>query len=190
VCAAACPKLALAALVLVGAVALVLAGRAGGAGQAWSLSLAPGSACPGATDPNAAGLVQARAIRCLVNWARRRDGRPALQPEPLLRRAAVLKGLGVATCRQLSHTPCNSAVTDAVRRAGYRYALFGENLFAGISRHVSARDVVLAWLQSPPHRANMLSPGFRDLGLAGIPADGLLGSVQSVVWVAAFGTRR
>jgi len=102
----------------------------------------------------------------------------------------VIKGQGVASCRQLSHTPCNSAVTDAVRRAGYRYSTFGENLFAGMERQVSPRDVVGAWLDSPGHRANILRSGFRELGLAGVQAQGLLGDGTSVVWVAAFGAPR
>lgn len=183
-------RLAVVAATLALAVAVVLAGRADGAAVAWSAYLAPTETCAGATDLEASGVVQGRAIRCLVNWARARAHRRGLRPEPRLRRAAMLKGRGVASCGQLSHSPCNSSVTAAVRQAGYRFAVFGENLFAGIDRHVSAHDVVNAWLQSPPHRANILSPGFRELGLAEVPARGLLGSGESVVWVAAFGSPR
>ena len=57
-------------------------------------------------------------------------------------------------------------MTAAVQAAGYRYSSFGENLFAGTWGQVSARDVVRAWLQSPPHRANLLHPGFRHVGAA------------------------
>ena len=167
-----------------------LAGQARGSSQAWSLYLAPASACPRATDPAAPARAQARSLRCLVNWARRHASTPALQPSRGLRVAAVLKGRGVASCGQLSHTPCETPVTDAVRRAGYPFAMFGENLFAGIERHVSARDVLVAWLQSPAHRANVLRPAFQEVGLAAVPAERLLGSGTSVVWVAAFGARR
>jgi uncharacterized protein YkwD len=107
-----------------------------------------------------------------------------------LQRAATLKGERVASCGQFSHTPCGSAVTAAVQAAGYRYATFGENLFAGTWGQVSARDVVLAWLESPEHRANVLSPSFRDLGAAPVRARGLLDGGDAVVWTATFGSRR
>ena len=77
-----------------------------------------------------------------------------------------------------------------MKAAGYRYARFGENLFAGTWGKYSARDVVNAWLQSPPHRANMLNARFRDLGAAPVRASGLLGGGDVVVWTATFGSRR
>lgn len=107
-----------------------------------------------------------------------------------LQRAASLKGYDVAACGQLTHTPCRSGVTDAVRKAGYRYSTFGENLFAGVDRGVSPRDVVRAWLRSPPHRANLLRPGFRQLGVAGVRTRGIVGDRGAIVWVATFGTQR
>jgi uncharacterized protein YkwD len=187
--AAAPVRLALAAAFLAIALASVLASRADAAPAAWNTYLAPSGACPGATDRASSAAAQGRAIRCLVNWARAQAKQHGLNPSRELHRAAVLKGRGVASCGQLSHAPCNSGVTDAVRVAGYPFAAFGENLFVGM-RHASAQDVVAAWLASPGHRANMLSAGFREVGLAGVRTRGLIGDVDSVVWVAAFGARR
>jgi uncharacterized protein YkwD len=107
-----------------------------------------------------------------------------------LSRAAALKGKGVASCGQFSHTPCGTDVTAAVRASGYRYATFGENLFAGTWGQVTARDVLTAWLQSPPHRANVLNPSFRDVGAAPARASGLLGDGDAVVWTATFASPR
>ena len=107
-----------------------------------------------------------------------------------LQRAAALKGQRVASCGQFSHTPCGSAVTEAVNASGYRYARFGENLFAGTWGQFSARDVVTAWLQSPSHRATLLSPRFRHLGVAPVRASGLLDGTDAVVWTAAFAAPR
>jgi uncharacterized protein YkwD len=126
----------------------------------------------------------------MLNWARAQDRRTRLVRRPALQRAAALKGERVASCGQFSHTPCGAAVTAAVRASGYRYATFGENLFAGTSGQVSARDVVAAWLQSPPHRANVLNPRFRDVGAAPVLAHGLLDGGDAVVWTATFGSRR
>jgi uncharacterized protein YkwD len=178
------------AFALVTALAFVLAGRADGAGRSWSTYLAPESACQSADDPTASAAAQARAVSCLVNWARAQDRRTRLVQRTALERAAVLKGQRVASCGQFSHTPCGSAVTAAVRAAGYRYSTFGENLYAGTWGRVSARDVVSAWLHSPPHRANLLNRGFRDVGVAPVLAHGLLDRGDAVVWTATFGSRR
>lgn len=182
--------LAAAGLAALLAVALVVAGRAEGAGTAWNAYLAPTSACRSADDSAAPAAVQVRAVTCLVNWARTHDSRKRLVRRPALQLAATLKGERVASCGQFSHTPCGSAVTAAVHAAGYRYATFGENLFAGTWGQVSARDVVSAWLQSPEHRANILGPRFKDLGAAPVLAHGLLDGGDAVVWTATFGSRR
>jgi uncharacterized protein YkwD len=167
----------------------VVAGRADGATRAWNAYLAPTSACRSADDSAAPAAVQVRAVTCLVNWARTHDSRRRLVRRPALQLAATLKGERVASCGQFSHTPCGSAVTAAIHAAGYRYATFGENLFAGTWGQVSARDVVSAWLQSPEHRANILGPRFKDLGAAPVRAHGLLDGGDAVVWTATFGSR-
>lgn len=178
------------AFVLVSVLAFLVVGHADGSPRAWSAYSAPDSACGSANDSAAPAAVQTRAIVCLVNWARAQDRRGRLVQRPRLHLAAELKGQRVASCNQFSHTPCGVAVTSDVKAAGYRYATFGENLFAGTWGRYSARDVVNAWLQSPPHRANMLNPRFRDLGAAPVRASGLLGGGDMVVWTATFGSRR
>ena len=180
------------ATVLVSLMALLglrVAHAPAGARYALHARVAP-SACAASDDAAAGAAVQARAITCLLNWARVQDRRGRLTQRPALRRAAALKGERVASCVQFSHTPCGTSVTAAVQAAGYRYSSFGENLFAGTWGQVSARDVVRAWLQSPPHRANLLHPGFRDVGAAPARAPGLLGDGDAVVWTATFAAPR
>ena len=188
--AAAPVRLAATALAVVSCVAFLLVGKADGAQRAAKTYLAPDSVCSSASDRSAAPAVQARAIACLVNWARSQDRRGRLVRRSELQHAAVLKGERVAACGPFSHTPCGTAVTSAVQASGYRYATFGENLYAGTWGQVSARDVVLAWLLSPPHRANLMSPSFHDVGAASVRANGLLDGSDAVVWTATFGTRR
>jgi uncharacterized protein YkwD len=168
----------------------VLAARADGAERSWTVFLAPSGACRSADDASAAPDVQAVAVACLVNWARTHDLRAKLVQRPALKRAAALKGERVASCGQFSHTPCGVNVTAAVNAVGYRYATFGENLFAGTWGTVSPRDVVRAWLQSPPHRANLLDRRFRHVGVAPVRANGLLQGTDAVVWTATFASPR
>lgn len=161
-----------------------------GASRSSGSYLAPASTCPGADDPSAAPAVQKRAVGCLVNWARRQDRRSALREPASLRRAAALKGRQVIACAAFSHTPCGADPAAAARAAGYRYSTYGENLFFGPWGQVTARDVVAAWLASPMHRANILRPGFRDLGTTFVRAPGFEGGGDAVVWVAAFAAPR
>ena len=187
--AAAPSRLLAPAIVAASIFAFLLAGRADGAERAWSTYLAPAGTCAAADDASAPAASQTRAVACLVNWARRQEGRSRLLRRSALRRAAELKGQSVATCGQFSHTPCGAPVTSGVNASGYRYATFGENLFAGTGS-VTPRQVVTAWLNSPPHRANMLSGRFRHLGAAPVQASGLLGGADAVVWTATFASPR
>ena len=183
-------RLAAAACLTALLAALLVAGRAQGSGGDWSAYLAPAGTCRGENDVAAPLAAQTRAVDCLVNWARAQERRSRLRLTPALHRAAVLKGRVVASCRQFSHTPCGRDATAAVRESGYRFALLGENLFAGPWGKVSPREVVTAWLHSPPHRANLLGRRFRDLGVAPVRAHDLFGPGDAVVWTAAFGTPR
>ena len=183
-------RLNLAAVLSALMAACVVAGTAAGAGKAWTADLAPAEACKGSTDVAASALVQQRAVRCLVNWARARHRQRGLAQSRTLQRAAVLKGRGVVSCRQISHTPCGSDVAAPAREAGYEYASFAENLYVGSLGAASARDVVSAWLQSPGHRENILHPGFRDVGAALVRADGVFYEGAAVVWIVDFASPR
>jgi uncharacterized protein YkwD len=183
-------RLVLAALFAAAALALLLTGSATGGGVSASALLGPAAACTAADNARASADAQMEAVECLINQARVRSRRAQLGESPALTRAAVLKGRQVASCNDFSHTPCGSDFTSTFRRAGYRYSTVGENLYAGPWGSTTPRQVVLAWLKSPGHRANILGSGFRQLGAAPVRANGLLGNQVSVVWTATFGTPR
>ena len=182
-------RLLVPALLAASLLAFLLAGRADGAQRAWGTYVGPEGVCAAADDAAAPVASQVRAVACLVNWARRQENRKGLAQRSALSAAAEHKGLKVVSCGDFSHTPCGSSVTSSVNASGYRFATFGENLFAGTWGEATPRDVVNAWLQSPPHRANILSGRFRHLGLAPVRASGLLGA-DAVVWTAAFASPR
>jgi uncharacterized protein YkwD len=177
------------AAVVAALVAASFGARAGAGAPEWVADLAPSGTCAASEDPGASLVVKRQAIVCLVNWARSRHGRHALAPSRPLRRAAVEKGRRVASCGVLTHAPCGTDPLAEVRQTGFRFGLFGENLWAG-PWGVSARGVVEGWLGSPPHRANLLRPGFRLLGAGLVRAPGFLGNADGAVWVTTFGTRR
>lgn len=75
---------------------------------------------------------------------------------------------------------------------GYRSWTAGENLAWG-APGINARQTVARWLASPPHRANLLEPSWRHLGVAAVhvtkPA-GYFGAWDEVtIVVADFGRR-
>jgi uncharacterized protein YkwD len=182
------PGVVLRTLVGASAVAALLALIVGvrPAPSAPSLLAGAAVACPGAEDLNGPEAAQRQAVVCLVNLARSRADRARLATPRKLRKAATLKGRVVVSCGQLSHTPCGDEPTEALRRAGYRYAWFGENLWLGTWGAFSPRQVVESWLASTPHRANILRSGFTAFGVARSRANGVFGEPSTAVWVATF----
>jgi uncharacterized protein YkwD len=53
-----------------------------------------------------------------------------------------------------------------MRRFHVAGSFAGENLAWGVGARAAAKTIVAEWLASPEHRANLLRPGFRRVGLA------------------------
>ena len=70
-----------------------------------------------------------------------------------------------------------------IRGAGYDYLYAGENLARGFD---SSAAVVNAWMDSPTHRENLLSPHYTDIGFA-IESGSLTGT-DTVLIVQEFGS--
>ena len=63
-----------------------------------------------------------------------------------------------------SHTGLDGrSPADRVTAAGYDWRAIGENIAAG---YPDVAAVVDGWMASPGHCANLMNPGFRDMGLA------------------------
>jgi len=133
--------------------------------------------------------VQIRALRCLVNWARRHAGEPALHRSPELDRSAAMRANDIRRCQDFSHTPCGEAFITVFQHAGYPLASVGENLAWGQGRLGSARTAMAGWLASPEHRQILFGSSWRDVGLARVRARSLFGRANVTVWVAQFGQR-
>lgn len=136
--------------------------------------LAPPSACGGhdQTDLTASQTVQARTMLCLHNWARKRSsGEPPLHLNHMLMKAALAKAKDIMRChpQALTHTPCGEPPFYRVQQSGYEstgcYGV-GENIAFGTGSLGSVRSIMDAWLNSQPHRENILTSSFRDAGFA------------------------
>ena len=122
-----------------------------------------------------------RALRCLLNRERARHGMRAVRFEPRLQRAAKAHASDMAARHYFSHvSPEGSTLDDRVRQTGYldrvvRWSI-GEAIAWGARRLGTPRAILRSLLNSPPHRAILLDPSFRDVGVGvahGAPAAGL-----------------
>jgi uncharacterized protein YkwD len=149
--------------------------------------------CPGRDDYRAPVAERLRAMRCLINAARRSKGLQAVRWSPTLERSAKIKLAQLVRCGELSHTPCGHAFPSAYRQAGYgRNARgpysYSENLAYGQSERGSPAATLLGWLASPPHRTNLFMPRWRFGGVALADTKRFAGWDENTVWVLHFGT--
>ncbi|WP_018504692.1 CAP domain-containing protein [Parafrankia discariae] len=122
-------------------------------------------------------------VVALTNAERARGGLAALVTEPRLAAAAHRHSADMATRGFFAHdTPDGITVADRVLAAGYSYAVVAENIAAG---QRTAAEVVAGWMNSPPHRANILRPEVRQIGVARFD-----GGEYGVYWTQVFGTPR
>jgi uncharacterized protein YkwD len=56
-----------------------------------------------------------------------------------------------------------STVGPRAARVGYKWRTVGENIAVGVE---TPEDVVQGWLDSPGHCANIMAPGFTEMGIA------------------------
>ncbi|OHV38552.1 alkaline phosphatase [Parafrankia soli] len=122
-------------------------------------------------------------VVALTNVERARGGLVALVTEPRLAAAAHRHSADMATRGFFAHdTPDGITVADRVLATGYSYAVVAENIAAG---QRTAAEVVAGWMNSPPHRANILRPEVRQTGVARFD-----GGEYGVYWTQVFGTPR
>jgi uncharacterized protein YkwD len=156
---------------------------------AWGLVVLSPTVALAAAVPRRAEAVGCRSMICLANGARAAQGLPQLRESRRLDRASRLRALAIRRCGQFSHTACGEPFNGVFARAGYRGGTIGENLAWGTGVLGTPSRTLVAWLGSPPHRRNLLGPGWREVGVACIHARRLFGASNVAVWVMEFGGR-
>ncbi len=151
--------------------------------------LAPASACPNQGDVSLPAEAQETAMHCLVSFARSAAGLRTLSRDPDLMDAAARKGRDMFACGEFSHSACGLPVTRRIEDEDYDVRRVGENIAFGAGSAASPRAVMSMWLNSAPHRANLLNPGYREHGIS-LTAGTLGGVAGARVWVDEFGTPR
>ena len=144
-----------------------------------------------AQSPLEAGVVSQ------LNAIRRQHGLTPLQLSASLTAAARQHSGEMALVGYFSHSSANGSSFDRriarfYRLAGARYWSVGENLLWS-SPDVDPADAVQMWMDSPPHRENLLNGRWREIGLAAVhvsSAPGAYGGREVTIVTADFGVRR
>jgi uncharacterized protein YkwD len=156
-------------------------------GTPWARYLAPEGACRGDEETDRPAAARLQTMRCLLDWARRARGLPALPMNATLSHSAQLKGNEIVRCGDFSHTPCGRAFERTFQAAGYQGRATGENLVWGESLARTPRLLMDSWLHSTGHRESLFRPDWREQGLALVDAASFLGRGPATIYVHQFG---
>lgn len=99
----------------------------------------------------------------LVNVERAKNGLSNLTLSTTLSNSARAKSQDMIDKSYFSHTsPTYGSVGDMLKKFGISYTAYGENIAYG---QRTPEQVVKAWMESPGHRANILSTHFSKIGV-------------------------
>ncbi|HUD09616.1 MAG TPA: CAP domain-containing protein [Patescibacteria group bacterium] len=137
--------------------------------------------------PSVLGLsadISTQQLLILTNQQRQNNNLSALTDNAELDQAATNKAADMFSKDYWAHNaPDGTTPWVFIKGAGYNYVYAGENLARGFS---SASDVVTAWMNSPEHRQNVLSPNYQNVGFA--VATGKLSGEDTVLVVEMLGS--
>lgn len=121
----------------------------------------------------------------LTNYERSQNGLPPLNLDKQLSIAAMNKGQHMFQNNYWAHfAPDGTSPWQFIKAAGYDYSYAGENLARGFTTSVDAMN---AWMKSPTHKANILSPLYKDVGFS--IKEGRLQGEDTILIVQEFGQR-
>ena len=131
--------------------------------------------------------VVGQATLCLLNQQRAANGVGALVENATLSSASAGYSQRMVAQGFFNHeSPDGGTLVDRLTGAGYLGDddpwVVGENLGWGQGTLATARSMVSAWMDSPGHRANMLSDDYTEIGLGlalGTPTDQTWGATYT-----------
>jgi uncharacterized protein YkwD len=98
-----------------------------------------------------------------LNQVRKNYGLADLKENPQLYFSAGQKACDLAEKKYWSHTdPSNHPFDWWITKAGYHFHLAGENLARNFKNDTI---MITAWMNSPKHRANILSKDYQEIGI-------------------------
>lgn len=131
----------------------------------------------------ATSISQQEVIR-LTNVERVKAGVAPVSENAQLNQSAMLKAKNMFEEDYWAHyAPSGKSPWYWFDQAGYVYTIAGENLARDFD---TSQGVINGWMNSPSHRENMLTPGYKDIGIAVL--NGVMGGHETTLVVQHFGT--
>jgi len=110
--------------------------------------------------------VENSALMCVVNRKRAANGLAPLKVDRRIQRAASRHAHDMAKHHYFAHQrPGGPDLTTRLHRAGWHGRAWGENIAYGCGPLASPKATLRAWMNSPPHRAIILSGTYRHGGV-------------------------
>jgi uncharacterized protein YkwD len=158
---------------------------------------APATAAENASRRVKAADVLERGVLSEVNTLRARHHLAPLRLNVRLKAAADAHSEAMARRGFFAHeSPDGSPFWKRVRRfygdRGFGHWSVGENLLWS-SPSIDASGALQMWLDSPPHRKNLLKPEWREIGLSAVhvtSAPGVYKGLEVTIVTADFGIRK
>jgi uncharacterized protein YkwD len=126
---------------------------------------------------------------CLLNAQRRRHGLKPLKMNKKLSVASARHARSMAAHKFFAHGDFVGRIRAVGFLRGARSWTVGENIAWGSAQLGSPGAIVRAWMNSPPHRANILSRAFRQIGIGVARSAPLPGVGNGVTYATDFGAK-
>lgn len=128
--------------------------------------------------------VTKNALFALTNQERGDLGLAPLKESIKLNEVAYQKAKDMLDNDYFAHSsPTGITPWHWFKTVGYSYKAAGENLAIGF---IDSGEVVDAWIESPSHRANLLSPNFQEIGIAVLTGE--FNGQETTLVVQSFGS--
>jgi uncharacterized protein YkwD len=132
------------------------------------------------------------ATLCLLNTERSRRGLRKLRFNHALALAGLRHARDMVKNDYFAHdAPSGRDFVDRILNTDYVPAsaswFLGENLAWGDHDKSTPREIVKAWMASPGHRHNILTKGFREIGIAIVVGAPVGGVSQAATYATEFG---
>ncbi len=117
-------------------------------------------------------------IVAMTNQVRQEQKLPPLKVNAMLARAAQAFAQKVANSGKFSHTADGRTPAQRAESVGYKHCEIAENLAMdedsrGFDTGALALQAIAGWMNSPPHRANILGASVSEIGVGVARAPGI-----------------
>jgi uncharacterized protein YkwD len=127
---------------------------------------------------------------CLLNAQRRKHHLKPLRINKKLSLASARHARAMAARHFFEHGDFVGRIRRVHYLAGASSWIVGENIAWGSQKLGTPAEIVKAWMHSPPHRANILSRSFSEIGIGVSRGAPVAGVDDGVTYATDFGKRK